>query len=420
MSIILKVARTAKELDDVYKLRYDVYVREKERFKSESGDFNASERIVDRFDAIPDVANIIAYDNNVPIACLRVNKDSEIGLPPETYIDFSKFRALFSDSVTNDAEHKAVSPVLVSGGMLAISKQWRNRRNVIYALFKIAFGIMHSFGATHVMATVSESTKSLYGRIGFEEIDEPVWSDLVNDNLIPMMAPFDKVFAWAFGNVSETINPFWLDNFSGRFERLLLSTGEVLFLQNDSPGNAYAIDDGWISISRKDQEGNELVLSNLSKGDLFGELALFDSEPRSASATAITNVELIVIKREELLDMVKQNPERMSEILKHFSKRLREMDELTMVRAFSPQEARVEYALNRLWSSAVPDSKVPNARIAKLGPKEIAKSAQVRENEVIEALEREKAKGNLEYTNNIIRFTSLEPIREMNDDAKET
>ncbi len=407
MSVVIKVARTARELDDVFKLRYDVYVREKQRFSSNDIESRLSQRIVDQFDSIPGVANIIAYENNIPIACLRVNKDSEIGLPSDMYFDFSKIRSNVADSLVNKTEHIIISPVFVSGGMLVIGKKWRNRRTVIYALFKIAFGIMHSLGATHVLATVSESSKSLYGRIGFEEMDKPEWNEAVKDMTIPMLAPFDKVFKWAFGDDKQSINPFWLDNFSGRFERLLLSTGEVLFKQKDPGGNAYAIDDGWISISQKDHTGNEMVLSNLSKGDLFGELAVFDSEPRSATATAITNVELIVIQREKLLAMVKKNPEQMGEILQHFSKRLRQMDAMTMVRTFSPQKARVKYALNRLWVASEPDSKQPDVRIAKVGPKQIAKSACVREDEVIEALEIEKAKGNLEYTKTIVRFLVL-------------
>ena len=101
MSVILKVARSAKELDDVFKLRYDIYVRENERFSSQEAEFDVSQRMVDRFDSIPGVANIIAYEDNVPIACLRVNTDSEIGLPPESYFDFStfcKFRHDVTDS----------------------------------------------------------------------------------------------------------------------------------------------------------------------------------------------------------------------------------------------------------------------------------------------------------------------------------
>ena len=398
MSIILKVARSAREIDDVFKLRYDIYVREKKRFKSIDTELNTSERMVDRFDSIPGSTNIIAYEDDIAIACLRVNIDSDIGLPSESYFDFTPVRSKLAQ------EFQGKSTVVVSGGMLAIREKYRNRRNVIYALFKIAIGIMHSFNATHVFSTVSESTKSLYGRIGFKEVGEPVWSDSIQDKLMPMVASFDDVFNWAFGDVTGKINPFWLNNFCGRFERLLLSAGEILFKQDAPGGHAYAIDNGWISISRRDKDGNEMVLSNLSQGDLFGELAIFDSGARSATATAITNVELIVIKREKLIELLKQNPDQLTEFMQYFSKRLREMDELTMVRAFLSEKERVDYALNRLWSSAIPDRNMPNIKVAKVGPEQIAKSAHVKKDDVIAVLEKEKALGNIEYSNKVIKF----------------
>lgn len=410
MPLLIKVARTAKELDDVFKLRYDVYVVDKGRFSLDSSSAENKFRIVDRFDTIPDVFNIVTYDNNEAIACLRVNKDSEIGLPSEVFVNYSKTRNDLQKIYAETSESNSKQLVFVSGGMLAIKKKWRNRRNVIYALFKIAFGIMHSMEATHVFASVSDESLSLYGRIGFKPLGKRQWNESVGDYLVPICANFDKVFNWAFGDVKELVNPFWAENFCGRFDRLLLSAGDILFYQNDPGGNAYAIDYGWMSISRKDKEGNEMVLSNLSKGDLLGEIALFDSKPRSATVTAITNVELIVIQREQLFDIVKQNPKRMSEFLQYITKRIREMDELSMLRAFSPEKARVEYTLNRLWRAAIPDRKLPYVRVAKVGPKQIAKSAHVKEEEVLATLEREKTKGNLEYTNTMVRFITLPSI----------
>lgn len=401
MAIRFKVARTAKELDDVFKLRYEIFVDEKRKFAPETKEIEETCRIVDRFDCIPDVANIIAYENDAAVACLRVNKDSEIGLPAEMHFKFSHSRAqLKQQSRFNNAQEI----VMVSGGMLAIKKKWRNRRNVIYALFKIAFGIMHCWGATHVIASISKDSLSLYGRIGFSPVAEAEWKESVGDFLVPMLAPFDKVFQWAFGNVDAKIKPFWSNNYCGRFERLLLSMGEVLFYQDDLAEHAYAIDDGWISISRTDQKGNEMVLSNLSKGALFGELAIFDNEPRSATATAITNVELVVIHRDNLLAMVKENPEQMGQILHHLSNRIREIDESVMVRAFAPQTARIYFALKKLWASTAPNKKNSKVKTVKVGVTQIARSAHVQEDEVLRILKKEKAKGNLEYGKSMVRF----------------
>ncbi|MEA1889321.1 MAG: hypothetical protein U9N50_06005, partial [Pseudomonadota bacterium] len=63
-----------------------------------------------------------------------------------------------------------------------------------------------------------------------------------------------------------------------------------------------------------------------------------------------------------------------------------------------------EVALSRLWDSAIPDRKKPKTRIARIGPQQLAKTAQVREAEVRRVLEMKKAKGCLNYGDNVVRF----------------
>ncbi len=400
MSIRLKVARTEKELEDVFKFRHQVYITERGKF---SGGCGCAKNIVDQFDAMPSVANIVAYEGDEVVASMRINRDSMIGLPAEEYFDFSETRASIRKQY--QAAGKG-DPLLVSGSMLAIHRDWRNRRNVILALFKMAGGVMYEWGATHIIGSISEETLSLYGRLGFEAVGEPVWNDEVNDRLVPIMAPIERGFLWAYGSISEKMSPFWLDNLCGDYERLLLSPGDVLFRQGDVADNAYAIDEGWISISRKDADGNEMVLANLSRGALFGELAIFDQGPRSATATAVSNVGLIVLERERMMDIIREQPEKVGELLLHFTRQVREMDDLALVQAFAPQSLRVGHALNRLWRSAGFDSRNPEIRVAKIGPKQIAKSAQLKEDEVLRVLEIEKQKGVLDYGPKNIRFYS--------------
>ncbi|MES9935736.1 MAG: Crp/Fnr family transcriptional regulator, partial [Sedimenticola sp.] len=303
-----------------------------------------------------------------------------------------------------EAKSLGKEPVIVGGSMLAIHKEWRHQRNVIFALFKIATGVAHSMGATHGIGSIAEDTLSLYGRIGFKTMGEPSWNEEVGDTLVPIYAVFSEVYDWAFKQISTKVSSFWLENFCGQFQRILLSKGEVLFSQDDDADHAYAVDDGWISISRTDPLGNEMVLANLPKGALFGEMALFDGEQRSATATAITNTELLFIERSDMIDAIRRAPEHIEEILQHFAKRLRDTDNLALIQAFSPQTSRVNYVLNQLWQSANADRKNPDVRVVKIGPEQIAKSAQVRESDVRKVLEIKKVAGLLEYGDQVIRF----------------
>lgn len=403
MAITIKIAKTAKELDDIYQLRHRVFVEERGKFGTTTTD---NPRVMDHFDAIPGVVNIIAYSNGQALGSIRVNKDSEIGLPAEQYFDFSETREL--------AKQESIGklPVFASCSMLAVDQQWRNRRSVIFSLFKAATGVVYSWDVTHVICAISEETFSMYGRLGFSALSESQWMEHVGDHILPISAPFNKIFEWSFDELSETIDKFWLDNFCGQFERILLSPGEILFNQHDRADHTYAVDEGWIAISREDPEGNEMVLANLSRGALFGEVAVFDGETRSAKAVALANTELISIERSHLYDMLKQKPENMEQLLRHFATLVRDSGNMAMVQAFAHQTARVDFALKELWRSATSDKASNGMRSIKVGPAQIAKTARVREEDVRQVLELKKSQGILDYGNKIIKFF-MEPNEDL-------
>ncbi len=197
MTIKLKVASTAKELDDVFKLRYDVFVIERRKFCQNSECNSNKARIVDPFDCIPGVSNIIVYNDDIPIATLRINKDSEIGLPAEKYFDFSESR----EQITQECQKKQIKQTIACASLLAIKKEWRNHRKILFIMLKSMISIMHKFNASHLIASVSEETQSLYGRLGFKFVDKSQWVESIGDNLVPMLAPFEKVLHWGFGNI---------------------------------------------------------------------------------------------------------------------------------------------------------------------------------------------------------------------------
>ncbi len=397
MPIKLKIARTAKELDDVFRLRYDVYVSERDKFSEKRA--TSDGRIVDHFDTLPEVANVVAYAGDKAIAAFRVNRDSSIGLAPEKYFDFSKER-----EAIRAVGGGSLPPHIVSCSMLAIRKKWRHQRNVILALFKKVTAVMNGWGATHVFGAASVETFSLYGRLGVEAVAEDQWVESVGDRLVPVMGTFDKIFAWAFGSERQREKHFWLDNSCAEFETLLLSPGEVLFHQNDVAEYAYSIEKGGVGISRQGPDHKDLVIAQLGKDTLFGELAIFDGECRTATATAVMNTEIIAIPRNQMLDILHQDHKKMDQLLVHFSQRLRQTDHLAIVQQFAPQTSRVSYALEQLWSSAKEQEECSTTRILTIGAEQIAQRAQVRESEVRRVLEMCRVSGGLDYDDDTLQF----------------
>ena len=90
---------------------------------------------------------------------------------------------------------------------------------------------------------------------------------------------------------------------SRRFRR-----GEVIFHVGD-PGDAlFIIVSGEVKISLPSEAGDEAILVRLQAGDVFGELALLDGAPRSATATALGAVETVVLPRERFRQLIAEEP----------------------------------------------------------------------------------------------------------------
>ena len=115
------------------------------------------------------------------------------------------------------------------------------------------------------------------------------------------------------------------DSLRDAMETVRLSDGEVLFHRGE-PGDAfYIIESGQVRIFTLDEEGSELTLNTLAAGEAFGELALVDDRPRSASAAALGLTVLRCLRREEFLAQVHTSPALTDTVIRLLSQRTRHM-----------------------------------------------------------------------------------------------
>jgi len=87
---------------------------------------------------------------------------------------------------------------------------------------------------------------------------------------------------------------------------------EVIFAEGDIGLGMYIIEKGSVQITCKNEHH---ILAELAEGDFFGELALLDDAPRSASAVAKTPGTLLCFFKPDLLDLIERNPKLGSKIL---------------------------------------------------------------------------------------------------------
>lgn len=103
--------------------------------------------------------------------------------------------------------------------------------------------------------------------------------------------------------------------------------GESIFEEGDLGMEMYIVHEGQIEILQ-DFEGEEKVLAVLDKGDFFGEMALLEDLPRTASARAATDATLIRINGATFDQMLRSKPEIAVRIMRKLSRRLRQTDEM--------------------------------------------------------------------------------------------
>jgi len=109
--------------------------------------------------------------------------------------------------------------------------------------------------------------------------------------------------------------PFFAGLDASALERVAAGTrtrrfrrGEVIFHAGD-PGDAlFVIVTGEVKISVPSESGEEAILATLHEGDVFGELALLDGAPRSASAIALVATETVVLPRDKFRELVATEP----------------------------------------------------------------------------------------------------------------
>ncbi|WP_019902927.1 Crp/Fnr family transcriptional regulator [Methylobacterium sp. 77] len=120
-----------------------------------------------------------------------------------------------------------------------------------------------------------------------------------------------------------------------------LSAGQTLFFKGDAGDALYAVRRGQVRISNETEDGRRTTLNMLGPGDVFGEVALLDGRPRTASAIAIEPTTLFVILRRDLLALIERRPSVAVQFIELLCDRIRWMSQRTEEAAFLPLEQRL-------------------------------------------------------------------------------
>ena len=124
-----------------------------------------------------------------------------------------------------------------------------------------------------------------------------------------------------------------------------LERGDILFREGDQGDRLYVIGEGKIKLGRTSVDGRENLLAILGPGEMFGELSLFDPGPRTATATAIAETQLIGLGHEDLNSFLSGRQAVAAKLLAALARRLRRTNETLADLVFTDVPGRVAKAL---------------------------------------------------------------------------
>jgi CRP/FNR family transcriptional regulator, cyclic AMP receptor protein len=95
-------------------------------------------------------------------------------------------------------------------------------------------------------------------------------------------------------------------------------SGKIIFSEGQEGRSLYIVVAGRVRVHSAEQE-----LAMLEKGSCFGEMSLFDAEPRSASVTAISGCDCLVLTQQQLYEAIDETPDIAVNIIRLLSRRIR-------------------------------------------------------------------------------------------------
>jgi CRP/FNR family cyclic AMP-dependent transcriptional regulator len=153
-----------------------------------------------------------------------------------------------------------------------------------------------------------------------------------------------------------------LEHLGTYMKRRAVPRGTIIFAKGDAGTGLMGVLSGSVKISVASTEGRDIILNIIHAGEIFGEMALLDGQPRSADATAISDCELMVLERREFVPFLQSQPDVMLKLLEILCSRVRRTSDQLQDLSFLSLPIRLAKTLLQL--AAVAETSVPKGKMA--------------------------------------------------------
>jgi CRP-like cAMP-binding protein len=128
--------------------------------------------------------------------------------------------------------------------------------------------------------------------------------------------------------------------------------GEVIFREGDASNTCYVVRTGHARAVREHGDRRQIALATFGPGDIFGELAMFDDEKRSATIQAIDDLDVLAILGPDMRRLMLRRPELAVALAQSLSRRLRTTNERLASQSFQTVQSRVASVIAQLVEQA--------------------------------------------------------------------
>lgn len=151
--------------------------------------------------------------------------------------------------------------------------------------------------------------------------------------------------------------------------------GETVFREGDASDTCYVVSSGHARAVRSHPDGRTITLATFGPGDIFGELALFEDERRSATVEAIEETGVVGVLGPDMRRLMAEHPQISMRLVVALGRRLREMNERLSRQSFQTVQSRVAVVLKELTDQACADGAGPRDVLVRATQADLAQLA---------------------------------------------
>jgi len=152
--------------------------------------------------------------------------------------------------------------------------------------------------------------------------------------------------------VFETLSPPDLERVAQVAVPRSFRAHQVIFREGDASDTCYVVESGHARAVREHADGRSIALAHFGPGDIFGELAMFDDERRSATVEAIEEVDAIAILGADMRRLLREHADISYKLVIALGRRLRETNERLARQSFQTVQSRVAGVIAQLVEQA--------------------------------------------------------------------